>query len=862
MSSSLGLEIKEDGTYTIVDVTTGETVTSNVFQSAKEAVDWIALKYEEESKAENDDAEDRLKCPKCETSVTSKMEKCPECGTSLRQSTEDEDPELKAKMNEDWCSRKAVKFIDKETRRIGLYNTIWGERDCQDDRMTRKAVEPYVGMAQPLMLWKHGLDPEFGANPVGTWDVSSFKLDDKGWWSEGNITDNKWGDKAWTRLKKSNQVGGSLGSVWYLVQKNRLADGSKEIVNWPPLEISIMEGAKQCVPSAQNTIKADLYEGLSLVAAKMGATLPTTLLEESVTHGGIIMTDSISPEQVQDMVAKALADQAKRQEEEAASRRAELEMINAKAEELIAEKLPGIQEAVMEELREEVTEELETALEATLTERLAEEKEKMEQEFAQKYAPQAPPGYFAAPQQPPLAVKVFSRYDRLSTMDLAMRYEVMRSYGKNPSERFIHALEDRAKKMAREEDVVAIKGGQPVMAPAIDWEAIAPTNLKVEEMTGLNEEILSVKGQAQRFGRAGGYDAPIDTVTNRGVGQLAFIAAKADELSYSTQANAGDEWVPTLMAAQLWREIRLNAAVLGLVQQYDMPSQPHDLPVESTDPIFYKVGETTNEIQLILDAATAPFKDSLLGTGKVTFTAAKFGGISYWSEEMEEDSIIRFEPQIRDQYGIKMAHMIDEVLISGDETTGSTQISFNGASITSASRFLGLDGLRHSPLVTTTADSFDAGALTFSDFISARSKLGTAGKYGVNPSNLVYISDPGVFFQAMLLDEVVTVDKMGGAATILNGQLGSIGGIPLVVSEDFSLTDTSGYIDGATPANNAKGSFLCVNKLGWRIGWRRRPRIRVVGLPGADARYIVSSTRFDIQPFKIGMASLGYNVTI
>jgi len=209
-----------------------------------------------------------------------------------------------------------------------------------------------------------------------------------------------------------------------------------------------------------------------------------------------------------------------------------------------------------------------------------------------------------------------------------------------------------------------------------------------------------------------------------------------------------------------------------------------------------------------------------------------------------------------------MAHMIDEVLISGDETTTSANISTYSATPVAASRFLGLDGLRHAGLVTTTTDSFDAGALTFADFIAARSKLGTAGKYGVNPSNLVYISDPGVFFQAMLLDEVVTIDKMGGAATILSGQLGSIGGIPLVVSEDYSLTDTSGYIDGTTAVNNAKGSFLCVNKQGWRVGWRRRPRMRVVGLPGADARYIVSSARFDMQPGRAGMAAIGYNVTI
>jgi hypothetical protein len=299
--------------------------------------------------------------------------------------------------------------------------------------------------------------------------------------------------------------------------------------------------------------------------------------------------------------------------------------------------------------------------------------------------------------------------------------------------------------------------------------------------------------------------------------------------------------------------------VLNLFEQVEMPSQPYDYPVESTDPTFYKVSEATDEAHLVLTGG--PFTDSKPGTAKATFSAGKIGAISYWSEEQEEDGIIAAEPQFRDQYGIKMAHSLDEILISGDESTGSSNISYDGASIGATSRFLILDGLRHEPLITTAADSRSAGALTVDDFGATQALMGVAGKFGVNPNDLVFIMDPAVWHKAKLLPEVLTVDKFGSMATVLTGQLGGLLGVPLLVSEDYGLTDSAGKIS-STGGNNTLGSFLCVNKRGVLVGWRRRPRIRVVGLPGAEARYIVGSARLDVQYREAGMVGLSYNVTV
>lgn len=457
---------------------------------------------------------------------------------------------------------------------------------------------------------------------------------------------------------------------------------------------------------------------------------------------------------------------------------------------------------------------------------------------------------------------VGSKFDRLGDLDLVMRYYMQSQAAKagrapQPSERFMRAVMTRAAKFMQAEDELPhwepYAGARPKMlrVPAFDPSVVQPYVAGAEDTADVivNGKVLA---QNVRFD---------DHVSAAGVSQLLEIGAKSDELIYSTQSGYGDQWVPTLMSAMLWRTIRLNSAVLPLFDQFDMPSQPYDYPTESTDPTFYTVAESANEAQLVVSGG--PFSDSKVGTAKTTFTAGKLGALSYWSEEMNEDSIIGIEPQLRNQYGISLAHAIDRVLISGDKAGGSssTNISYYGSAESAAAWYATLNGLRHEPLVTTAADSRDAGTLTIDDVPATRALMGTAGRYGADPSQLSIICDIATGLKFGALSEVLTVDKFGPQATILTGQQASVFGIPIIASQDYDLTDSSGYIN-ATGGSNTKGQFLIVNRLGWKVGWRRRPRIFVGQVPFSDAWYIMGTARLDLQPFAAGMAGLSYNVTI
>lgn len=343
---------------------------------------------------------------------------------------------------------------------------------------------------------------------------------------------------------------------------------------------------------------------------------------------------------------------------------------------------------------------------------------------------------------------------------------------------------------------------------------------------------------------------------------LGGLAIKSDEVMHSDLSSYGDEWVPTLWSREIWRKIRLEARVLPLFPDWEMPSNPAEYPIESSGFTLYKVAETADESNLVIGSQNTP--DSQITTAKLTFTAGKLGALGYFSEELVEDAVIPIVPQLRRQIADDMAHGIDELLISGDETAGAAEtnnISYYGGNVGTTRRFLVIDALRHNCLVTNTANKRDGGTLAYDDVTATRKLMGTNGQYAVDPSKLVLIPDLAVVYKLLDLAEVVTVDKYGPAATILTGEMGKISGIPIVLTEDYPLTDASGYIED-DPADNTKGSFLIARRDGVRVGWRRHIKVTVGNLPYSDAHYIIATVRFDMQLFDSEMAALTYNLTV
>jgi HK97 family phage major capsid protein len=337
-------------------------------------------------------------------------------------------------------------------------------------------------------------------------------------------------------------------------------------------------------------------------------------------------------------------------------------------------------------------------------------------------------------------------------------------------------------------------------------------------------------------------------------------ALKADELSASTQAGFGDEWVPDLWSAQIWQKARLENAILPLFQAVEMPSNPFELPIEGTDPTVYFVPETSDEAELTLGAGN-PIPDSKIGSGKVQLAAKKLALRVGFSSELVEDAVVPVLNIYREQAMRAITDSIDYVLLNGDTAT-SGNINKDGGTPDATERYLAFNGLRRLPLVTTTANAVDAaGGPTLA--LLRQTRFTMAPKYAARPSDLAWIVDGGTYAKFLGMSEFLTMEKAGSLATALTGQIGYADGAPVIVSAEMPLTDgADGKVNATTPASNTKGTALCVYRPGWFVGYRRRIAVSVDYLPYYDAYQLTATVRLAFVSFDQDVAAALYNVTV
>ncbi len=358
------------------------------------------------------------------------------------------------------------------------------------------------------------------------------------------------------------------------------------------------------------------------------------------------------------------------------------------------------------------------------------------------------------------------------------------------------------------------------------------------------------RGVSERFGNALAHK----------VRREGLSASKADELSHSTQAGFGDEWVPELWSGQIWQRARQENAILPLFQAIEMPSNPFELPTEGTDPTVYFVPETSDEAHLTLGSGNA-IPESKIGTGKVQLNAKKLALRVGFSSELVEDSVVPVLAIYREQAMRAITDSIDHVLLNGD-TAGNSNINSNGRSPDANSRSKAFNGLRKLALVSNSAGRVNAnGGPTLALLRSVRFKL--AARHAARPSELAWIVDGGSYAKLLGLSEFLTMEKAGPLATARSGQIGIMDGAPVIVSAEMPLSDgAGGKVNGTTATSNTKGTALCVARPGWFVGYRRRIAVSLDYLPYYDSYQLTATVRLAFVSFDTDVAAALTNITV
>jgi len=277
----------------------------------------------------------------------------------------------------------------------------------------------------------------------------------------------------------------------------------------------------------------------------------------------------------------------------------------------------------------------------------------------------------------------------------------------------------------------------------------------------------------------------------------------------STGSGTGDEFVPTSLAGELWNDMFLDSRVASQFSRITMATDPYEVPIGWGDPTWRKGTQST--------ATTA----SDPATAKATFTSTEQVLEIDWSYDLDEDAVIAALPTLRDMVGRSGGEQIDKFMLNADSTNAATgNINLDDADPADDSYYLsaGQDGLRHLWIVDNTGQGSSAGAaLDHDKWVAGLVKL---GKYAADPSRLVAFCDPVTAIRITNLTNVLTVDKFGPSATILNGQLASYAGVPIVVTPAQSLTEADGKVS-TTAASNTKGQVTIAHRDMWRVGFKR-----------------------------------------
>lgn len=380
-------------------------------------------------------------------------------------------------------------------------------------------------------------------------------------------------------------------------------------------------------------------------------------------------------------------------------------------------------------------------------------------------------------------------------------------------------------------------------------------------------------------------EAGKDLAANAAMGPLNKVltakAIKANDLAYSTLASYGDEWVGVAYGRDLWEKIRAETWVVDRLQSQGMVINIPDgfessvLPIEGTDPRWYKVAQTTAH------NATTGFPDatvtaSKLGTAQRSITVAKMGCRAGYTGEMVEDSLIAYVQQLRRQMTASGAEMMEHAVINGDtDLTINTNINDIAGTPAGTEVFTLVDGFRKLGLITNTNNARSAGTLTEEDYLETVILMGNRGQNAFNAKERVtLIPCAATYLKSLQLASVKTQD-VWTRATLAEGELRRMWGFEVrpsywmhydesgsVTGAYVLLAQTDGKVDIDTATDNTTGAILAVRWDQWAFAWKRRMTMEVTRYPRSDSSEIVALARWGLTYRDTDAAAISYNVTV
>lgn len=316
--------------------------------------------------------------------------------------------------------------------------------------------------------------------------------------------------------------------------------------------------------------------------------------------------------------------------------------------------------------------------------------------------------------------------------------------------------------------------------------------------------------------------------------KMQFVDGKAGEMSYADKEKA------VLLSKMAGKSIDSTRLGKQLVEKYGahVPSATWELEVSLAmenevrrrlvvAPTMRSIAMQTNVMTIPVNpeagvatwVQNAQFGSSNSAGGNATHTlkeitlnSYKVATNEYVAFEEEEDALLAIMPVIRDAMVRRVARAVDRAMLRG---AGAGADPVKGL-------------IEYDTSSAVTLDISDAVKLTVASLRAMRRDLGA---WGLDPADIIYIVNTEGYFD--LLDDAAfqTVDKVGPAATILTGQIGTVANSPVLVSAEF-----------ADKAAGAAGA-ICFAPANFLVGNQRGLRVDTDDLVETQRRVMVASLR-------------------
>jgi hypothetical protein len=315
---------------------------------------------------------------------------------------------------------------------------------------------------------------------------------------------------------------------------------------------------------------------------------------------------------------------------------------------------------------------------------------------------------------------------------------------------------------------------------------------------------------------------------------------------FADNAGEGGEFIVSIPMAQMERTAELMRTLEAQIPGMQLSNVTQTMPFLSTgaQPFLHGVPASGD-----LTPGTLP--KSVPTTAERTVTAKTLTVNIPIDRDSAEDSIIAAIPLLQMLVGEALRDGTEDALINSDTTAthGDTGLAswsprsrwpIVGSSLDHRKAWI---GFRHRAIDTSAHHDYGS-TQSVADYMGALSRLTVPHAFG----SVVYITSPEHYLVELLTDSnLLTVDKYGPAATILTGEVGRIGGHPLILSEfmDKEL-NASGIFDNST---KTKTGMCIVNLARFVMARLRSMRVEVETVVREHTHYVVASERKTLHTF-------------